>query len=163
VVIPTWISGPLAIVAVYWCLTLATRPSRDGTNFRPAAPVRLVYPAVLTGFLVMIPFGVSYAFAANRPLPWNEMFAICALPVFCVVLAITWPPTITVTDNGLRWRRLLVRRFIEWSEIEGVSATTDERAVIYCRTGKQYEVSGLIQGHRELAAIVRQHLTETQS
>ena len=156
--IPTWISGPLASLAVYWFLSLANRPHPSGPNFRPITPVRVLYPAVLAGLLVMIPFGVYDIATNHQPMRWNEWIAYCVLPVTCTALVITWPPTITVTESGLLWSRLLSRRFISWSDIELAAMAVDDRTVIYCRNGKEYEVSSLVQGRRELVGLIQQRL-----
>jgi hypothetical protein len=161
-VIPTWIAGPLAMLAIYWCLSRANRPSDDGIHFRQAPLLRVLYPAVFTGFLVMIPFGVGEVISAHSTLRWNEWLAFAALPALCLTLAITWPPTITVGDTGLRWRKLVVRRLILWSDIEAANVSTDGRLVIDCRGGKQYEVSQFIVGRQETAVIVNQRLAAAE-
>ena len=160
---PTWITGPLAVIVVSWCLSLANRPSKDGRNFMPVTAVRILYPIGLAVFLVLIPLGAKEFLSNYSGLKWNEIFSILVLPLLCIILLISWPPTITVQEDGLLCRSLLRKRKYPWGHIDMITQGVDGRVVIFFQTGKELEVNPYIQGKWQLVAAVRSSLNgETQ-
>jgi hypothetical protein len=143
-----------------WSIRLARGASDSGTTFRPSPVLRAVYPGVMIACLLLDCFYAKELWEAKR-LP-GVMDCVClagmlALALMCVI---TWPPTIFATPVGLRWWRLLSRRFIPWDQIEAAYIGMKRDMVIIAKGNQRYEVSEHVQGLEQLRAIIKEKLTE---
>ena len=151
-------TGVLAVVLVpvliRWTYALANRPSSVRNKFRPSPPLRALYP----GGLIM--FGRATAFEAGNV--WNsglrpnggDVLGLVLGAGFLAMTVFSWPIVVEVSDEGLAWHHLLLRRHATWREVEDVNTDMSGGLVIYLSNGRRLEVDQYTEGRPELKALI---------
>ena len=151
----------LVAVLVPTALALSKgRKSVDLHEFRPAPALRAVYPGVSVACILAEYFYIKELWEAKHPPAAIDWVALAG--VFGVLLTgvLSWPPSVYVSSDGLRWRRLFSRQFIPWRQIESAHSGIDGNLVIFVTGGRRYEVSEYTEGVIELKAVIKTKLTE---
>ena len=105
-------------------------------------------------------FGWGLAFEADNV--WNSGARlnggdIQGLVLFAGFLAMTifsWPIVVEVSDEGLAWHHLLLRRHATWREVEDVNTDMGGGLVIYLSEDRRIEVGEYTEGRTELKAFI---------
>jgi hypothetical protein len=165
------LAPPLLDRSFCWFPALGIQNSKDGKTFRPVLVWRALYVGTLIASLVA---GIYYAkgmWESKLPPSLNDGLALVGLLALALICVVTWPPTVLATTEGLRWHRLLIRRFIPWDQIEAAYSAhaegpMDEGAgyslglYIFVRGGKRYDLNDFIMGCAQLNALIKKKLTE---
>lgn len=144
---------------IAWTKKLGTRNSADGTTFRPAPPLRALYPGMSIATILAEFFYAKDLWEVKRPPGVIDCFAMALMFAIFLICVVTWPPTLFATAEGLRWHRLFSRRFIVWDQIESAYSGGENDLVIFVRGGQRYEVSRYVQGRAQLKALIKKRLT----
>lgn len=155
-------AGIIAIVVVPilvgWSLRLAYRASPDGTTFRPVAPVRAIYPAVvgasLLGIISSNIWGNLNIWGYHEDVNSGDWMGLAGLAAVFLIAVVSWPATFKVTKEGVKWYRLLRRGLIRWDAIEAVSTDMDGDLIIYRESGSQFQVSRYTEGRSQLKTLI---------
>ena len=144
--------------------TLASKPSVDGKAFRPSPPLRALYPGTLVAFTWGVASSSLEAWEKGfSSFGFGDWFGLVGMLVLFLVNVFSWPVTIVVTDDGLKWRRLLVRRLIPWSSIKNTVLDMVQALIIFDHSDKRYEVSQFIEGRPQLKTIIDKKIRELKS
>jgi len=139
-----------------WCERLASKSVGEKTTFRPAPPLRAVYPGMLIASILAEFFYAKDLWEAKRyPTLMDWVAMIGMLAIFCICV-FSWPPTLRATPEGLLWYRLFYRRFIPWNQIENAYSGMDQDMVIFTKSGHRYEINQYTEGRTELKALISQ-------
>jgi hypothetical protein len=148
----------LVPILIRWTYTLANRPSDVKGKFRPSAPLRVLYP----GGIIM--FGWGLAFEASNV--WNsggrpnggDVLGLVLAAGFLAMTIVSWPVVVEVSEEGLTWHRLLLRRHVPWREVEDVNTDTTDGLVIYLSNDRRINVDQYTEGRPELKTFICEHI-----
>ena len=166
--------GPLLDRFLNWFPAAGIRNSKDGRTFGPTPAIRLSYGLTSAACLVGEFYLGRGAWDSGWPPSVNGCLAMAGAVAVLVVCVVTWPPTVFATPEGLRWRRLLVRRFIPWDEIEaaywsggewGAGETGEAWGTglyIFLKGGRRYVLNDWIMGRVQLLALIKPKLRERE-
>ena len=154
-----------------WFPALGIQDSEDGETFRPVPALRVLYSGTLIASLVAGIYYTKNLCESRLPPSLNDWLALAGLLLLALICVVTWPPTVLATPEGLRWHRLLIRRFIPWDQIEAANTAHAESLMgegsgyglglhIFVKGGKRYDLNDFIMGRAQLKALIKKKLTE---
>jgi len=147
-------------ILIRWAHTLANRPTDVKDKFRPSAPLRALYPSgIIIGCWGLAFEAGNVLRSGGKPNPWDVLGGL----VFAVFLAMTilsWPIVVEVSEEGLTWHRLLIRRYVNWREVEDVNTDMGGGLVIYLSGDRRINVGQYTEGRTELKAFIAEHIKD---
>jgi len=147
----------LAPILIRWAYTLANKPSGTADKFRPSSPLRAIYPGGLIMFGWGLAFEVSNIWNSGEKPGWGDLLGLVLAAGFLAMTILSWPIVVEVSEGGLTWHRLLVRRHVAWREVEDVNTDMSGGLVIYLSGDRRINVGQYTEGRPELKAFIAEH------
>ena len=151
----------VVLVAVFVPLLLARskgRRSADGRRFRSS--LRALYPGISIICIVLDYFYIRELWLEKRQPKIMDWVTIAAVLALVFIAVFSWPASVYATPEGLRWRRLFIRRFIPWSEIQAAYTGMEGDMVIITTGNQRYELTQYTEGILQLKGLIKTKLTE---
>ena len=147
-------------ILIRWAYTLANRPTDVKDKFRPSAPLRAMYPGGLVMFGWGLVFEAGNVWNSGTKVEWGDALGLVFAVGLLAMTVLSWPIVVEVSEEGLTWHRLLIRRHVNWREVEDVNTDMGGGLVIYLSGDRRINVGQYTEGRTELKAFIAEHIKD---
>ena len=150
-------------ILIRWVYKSANAPSESLGKFRPAAPLRALYPGGLVMFGWCFAFEVTNVWHSAGKLRFEDAGGLALATAGLAVTMLSWPIVIEVSEKELAWHKLVFRRHVAWDEVEDVNTGMDGGLIVYLSQSRRINVSSYTEGRLELKEFIFKHSKHTRN